>query len=326
MSQNLNANNFTLNSLSETLKSGDVFEKVMILDKEYTFNETDKNSSVYIKFFYLDNKKCFNLLINEDLNSIKKGYFTLDESIKLVINLKEMPNRRYFLYINDKGLYDFDWYKHFYADKYYLFYFTHQQFIYQDDYYYFKNFFFFIKTLLGIEIKKNDQKSYSNHLKSVFNNQQSATTTSVPLYAKDRNLPIKNYQFQNYMQFRSLEGDKNAFDFTVNAKRNNFLTYYYKDQSYHLPDRSIISFIPNFTYSISIESNKYHLIEFFLHLFILFAFWYKISLLHFNKSIKKALPIVKFFIICFLFCILFCVITIFELFFKIVRFLQFRQV
>ena len=197
--------------------------------------------------------------------------------------------------------------------------------MYQDDYFYFKNFFSFIKTSLGIEEKKNDQISYSNHLKKVFNHNQLAATTSVPLYTDDKDLPIKNHQFQNFMLFRSL-ADKNEYDFTANLKRYNVLIACYSDESYRSPYRSVFSFIPFYIHSETVANNKYHLIEFLLHMLILVSFWYKISLIHLPKSLKKAYPTAKFFVICFLYIIVLSLCCLFECLFRCIRFLSFRQV
>ena len=179
---------------------------------------------------------------------------------------------------------------------------------------------------MRIEEKKNDQKSYSNHLKRVFNDNQLAATTSIPLFPYDEDLPIKNHQFQNFMLFRSLEADKNEYDFTANLKRHNFLSDCISDQSYHLPNRSIIAFIPSFTYNALVENSKYHLIEFLLHMLILVSFWYKISLIHLPRSLKKTYPTAKFFVICFFYIIVLSLCCLFECLFRFIRFLSFRQV
>ena len=327
LNQNLNANNYTVAALNNlTLKSEDIFEKIVILDAEYTFNNTNKNSPVEIETFYLDNKKCFGLATKNEISGFKKDYFTLNEPIKIHINLEEMPIKRYLLFINDKESLDLEWRRYYYLNRYYLCFLTEQQHVYQDDYFYFKNFFSFIKTSLGIEEKKNDQISYSNHLKKDFNHNQLAATTSVPLYPNDEDLPIKNHQFQNFMLFRSLEADKNEYDFTANLKRYNFFSHCYSDQTYHLSKRSIISFIPFYIHSETVENNKYHLIEVLLHKLILVSFWYKISLIHLPKSLKKAYPTAKFFVVCFLYIIVLSLCCLFECLFRFIRFLSFRQV
>ena len=72
------------------------------------------------------------------------------------------------------------------------------------------------------------------------------------------------------MQLRSLEADKNEYDFTAYFKKYNFFSQCHNDHIYHLPNRLIISFIPSFAYDASASSNnKYHFIESFLHLLIL---------------------------------------------------------
>lgn len=304
--------------------------KVLILDTEYHFNnKTNKDSPVALRPFYLDNTlgvlKCFNLMVDERISLSNKNYFGLDEGLKIFVNLENLPKKRFLLYVNDRGVYDFDWYKFWYPNRYYQVYYTNQQVTHQDGFWYLKNLFTVIRCWLGIEQPRNTQKSYSNHLKSVFNGQQSGTTTSVPLYPDDANLPISNFKFQNFILFRSLEGDKNEFDFTINSKRYNFLSDYYHDQSYDLGNRTVLSFVPSTIYSASLTTNKYHLIELFLHLAVLFAFWFKANLAYLPRSIQRALPFFKFSAVCLLYLVVVILILVFKVIFGIINFLNFRR-
>ena len=327
----MDTNNYTVSLLNNlTLKNDELFEKVLILDTVYRFNKTEKNAPVAIQPFYLDTTlgatKCFNLLVDERIGLSNKNFFGLDESIKIFVNLNNLPRKRFLLFINDVGVWDLDWYKFWFPNRYYLFYYTDQQFTYQDEFWFVKNFVTLVRYWFGIETPRNTQKSYSNHLKRVFNRQQSATTTSVPLYPDDEDLPIKNQRFQNFMHFRSLEGDKNEFDFTINSQRYNFLSDYYHDQSYDLGNRTVLSFVSSTIYSASLTTNRYHLVELFLHLSVLFAFWFKTSLAYLPKSIKRALPFIKFFAVCILYLIVVILILLFKVIFSIIKFLNFRQV
>ena len=326
----LSADNYTVGMLNNMTKNVELFEKVLILDTEYRFdNKTTKNSPVALQSFYVDNTlgvlKCFSMMVDERIGLSNKNYYGIEEALKIFVNLESLPKKRFLLYVNDQGVYDLDWYKFWFPNRYYMIYYTSQQFIHQDGFWYLKNLFMVIRCWLGIEQTRNTQESYSNHLKSVFNGQQAATTTSVPLYPDDENLPISNFRFQNFILFRSLEGTKNEFDFTVNSKRYNFLSDYYHDHSYDLGNRTVLSFISSTIYSASLTTNKYHWIELFLHLAVLFAFWFKTSLAHLPKSIKRAYPFLKFSAVCFLYLIVVTLILFFKVIFGIINFLSFRR-
>lgn len=325
LEQNLGTDNYTLSQLeSLTLKKEEIFEKFLILDTEYRLNGT--RSPILIHSFYLDNLKCYNLAVEERVGRVNKNYYTLDESLKLFVNLDKIPRRRYFLYINDKGVFDFDWHHLFYSN-YYLLHLAKKQYVYQDDYWYIKNFVRFLRHQFGIEHMKNTQRLYSNHLKWLFYKQQRATTTAVPLYPHEDGLdaPIKNLQFQNFIHFRSLAGNENEYDFTVNSERYDFITDCYADRSYELGNRSIISFVPNFTYFSSITINKYHVLEFSLHMFVVFAFWFKVSFIRLPYTLSKSIPIIKFFIVVCVYCLVAVLVITLRLLFKFVDCLHFKN-
>lgn len=313
----LSTNNYTISMLNNmTLKSVDIFEKVTVLDEEHNLNETELTN------YYVDNSKCFSLT-KKHLAPVQAKHFTLDKSVKIYLNLNKIKDQSFFLFASDPTLFVFDWYKTF-NDKYYLIYFSINIYHYQDDYWHLKNLHLNINYWLGIEENKNSQKKYNNYSKRLFNRQQRATTTSVPLYPEDEDLIIQNDKFQNFIYFRSLEGKKNEYDFTQNTKRYHFDYDYSNHKIDDLKNKSVISFIPNFTHWEIETTNKYQLIEFFLHLFVLFAFWFKISVVHLTKSLKNAFKIGRFFMICFLYFVVSFLIVILMILFKFFEFMKFR--
>lgn len=68
--------------------------------------------------------------------------------------------------------------------------------------------------------------------------------------------------------------------------------------------------------------NKHTFIEFFLHLLILITFWLKLTILKLPESVKRAWPVVKFFVNLFLYVLVVILIFIFDISFKFFGFFK----
>ena len=181
-------------------------------------------------------------------------------------------------------------------------------------------------SILGLSKPIDDSIRYLENLKDSFIDEQYATTNLMPLYPGDkRDVPIKNKQFNYYMQFRAIATTRNDYDFTKNTERIMI------KNSVYLKKNTSQTNTVSFTVSASPfkfqenTTNRYRFVELFLHLFTLISFWFKVDFITFPTSLKKAYPIFKYFFVYFLYFVVDFAIRLFELWFAFVRFLKFKN-
>ena len=158
-----------------------------------------------------------------------------------------------------------------------------------------------------------------------YNREQYATTTILPLLVNE-SLPIKNDQFNAYIHFRSIDGNKNDWDFTDNKKIYRFSYDLYKEspekRDESVLNKSIVALRPNLSCLKNQTKNKYNIIELFLHLFIVTTFWLKVDVIGLPEYLKRGYPVMKFFLTLLLYIILSVIIFLFELSFKFFGFFK----
>ena len=119
-------------------------------------------------------------------------------------------------------------------------------------------------------------------------------------------------------------GNKNDYDFRTNLQKYAFMSDFTSEKSYLSADHLVVSFRSILLKFKLLNRNRYRWVELFLHLFILTSFWFKVSFIDLPTSLSKAWPIVKFFCIVLLYCIVVFLLFIFETWFKLIRFLDFK--
>ena len=155
--------------------------------------------------------------------------------------------------------------------------------------------------------------------------EQFVTTTVLPLGKENKqDAIIKNQQFNSYIHFRTLSGNKNDYDFQTNIRKLTFMSDFIHEKSY-LGDNYLVVSLRSVLLKYKMHStSKYTFVEFFLHLFILSSLYFKVDIFNLPIHLKNAYPIVKFFVIVLLYCLVCCILFIFETWFKLIKFLDFK--
>ena len=329
---NLDFNNFTKEDLDKgTLSFEEFFIGLNYLDSDFNHEFSFVNGSDTEIFstqtFYLDNLKCFSIAPKYIIDVSNVNILMIDQLITIFINLKnkKMKNKRYLVYLNVENTIDLEWSTFLFNATYYNLYFSTKQFYYEDSYFFLKNLKNLFRTLLNLSFNPNTQKEYFYYLRKSYNDEQFVTTTAIPL-EEHSNLPIKNSQFNSFIHFRSIDGNKNKWNFIRNSKLFRYSYDLHKEQpekrNEDITHKSIIALRPNLSCLKNKFKNKYHVIEFFLHLLILISFWLKLDLIRLPDSLKDAYPVIKFFINLFLYIVVCFLIFIFDAFFKFFSFFK----
>lgn len=326
----LTMNNYTKNDLDrETLSSDNFFIGMNYLDADFNYKFTaldDSDTGPFKKqIFYLDNLKCFSILYTENTPVARANILLIDQLVTVFVQLEKVKNKRFLVYLNVENTIDLEWSTFLYNFTFYNLYFSTKEFVYSDDYYYLKN----IKTsfiqLFDLYGKENTQRNYFKYLLDSYNREQYATTTILPLLVNE-SLPIKNDQFNAYIHFRSIDGNKNDWDFTDNKKIYRFSYDLYKEspekRDESVLNKSIVALRPNLSCLKNQTKNKYNIIELFLHLFIVTTFWLKVDVIGLPEYLKRGYPVMKFFLTLLLYIILSVIIFLFELSFKFFGFFK----
>lgn len=107
-------------------------------------------------------------------------------------------------------------------------------------------------------------------------------------------------------------------------QKYSFNSDFTSEKSYLSAKHLVLSFRSVPTIFKMSSRNRYRWVEFFLHLFVLAAFWFKVDFIDLPNSLRKAYPIFRFFLIVLLYCIVVFLLFIFECWFKLIRFLDFK--
>lgn len=332
LDKDLNSNQFAKKHLeADSLNISDVLQSITLLDEnqEKRTMEVDevesKNNTLIVAYdFYVDNLKCFNFVFKIKYQILTTNILEANKLVTFVLKLNNITRKRMFVHLNGNSL-DLEWYYPLKANFYYNIIYMIENYRFQDDFWMIKNFYCYLKDFFNIEKLRNTHERYYMYLRDSFTREQYVTTTVVPLGKDgDRDATIKNQQFNSYIHFRSLAGNKNDYDFDVNNERKTFMSDFTSEKSYLGNNHLVISLrsvlVKNKIHSL----NRYRMVEFYMHLFILTAFWFKIDFSTLPISLKKAFPIAKFFVICFLYCIVVFLLFLFETWFKLIRFLDFK--
>ena len=89
-----------------------------------------------------------------------------------------------------------------------------------------------------------------------------------------------------------------------------------------IQNKTVVSLRPNLSCLKNKIKNKYHIIEFLFHLFILSSFWLKFNLFNLPKQLIQAYPVAKFFVNLFLYIVVCVLIFIFDVCFKFFSFFK----
>lgn len=211
---NLNHNNYTKVDLDNlTLSMDQFFIGMNYIDEDFKTLFTKINETETKEFstqtFYLDDLKCFSIAIKNNVSVSNVNILRIDQLITVFINLTFVETKRFLVYLNVDNTIDLEWSTFLHANQFYNLYFSTKEFWYNDDYYYLKNFKSYFKSLLKTVGESNTQKDYFYYLRKNYNEEQFVTTTVIPLDMDEKGLTIKNDQFNAFMHFRSIDGDKN---------------------------------------------------------------------------------------------------------------------
>ena len=228
----LSLNKYTKSDLDdETLKIEDFFIGMNYLDEDFNRVFTKINASDEQVFaaqtFYLDNLKCFSITVKKTTPVANANILLIDQLITVFIDLQNVTNKRYLVYLNVDNTLDLEWSTYLHNATYYNLYFSTKQLLYNDSFFYLKNLRSYLESLLSSSPGVNTQRDYFHYLRSSYNREQYVTTTVVPL-EHDSNLVVKNDQFNAFIWFRSIDGTKNDWDFTHNSEIPRFSFDLYK--------------------------------------------------------------------------------------------------
>ena len=137
---------------------------------------------------------------------------------------------------------------------------------------------------------------------------------------------LSSFQFNYFMQFRSIATDKNKYDFTQNTEIVNFAkTVYELEKNPERSDQLTVTVSLNNLQFRENSRNRYRWVELFFHLFVLASFWLGVDFITLPASLERAYPVFKFFALYALYCVVVSLIWLFELWFAVVRFLKFKK-
>lgn len=121
-----------------------------------------------------------------------------------------------------------------------------------------------------------------------------------------------------------MAGNRNDYDFRTNTQKYSFLSDFTSEKSYLSANHLVISVRSVLMKFRMLSRNRYRYVEFFLHLFVLTAFWFKVDFIDLPNRLRKAYPIFRFFMIVLLYSIVVFLLLIFEAWFSLIRFLDFK--
>lgn len=355
LEQDLSLNNYTLEYLlNNTMNISDVLEKITLFDEDNAeaYNYTSKNFtySFYQYFFlngskidektfndfeapdhfntiYSDNFKCFSFKITplKTGDNIKMRYLNLHRLVQFDFKLE---NKRPVIFFDPPSEFNFSW-NNTLNPADYIFQLTKHEKFYHDDYWYLKNIPTTLKRIVGLSKIKDTIYKYITHLSESFRDEQYALNTMTPLLGykmEGYTNPIKNRQFNFFIQFRSIATTKNDnYDFQVNTKAISLTSSYYVQRK--LKESKNLRIIVNLDIIKFKENvrNRYRYIELFFHLFVCTSFWFKIDFIGLPVTFKKAYPFFKCFGIYFLYYFVSFLIFLFESWYAFIRFMKFKN-
>ena len=355
----LSSDNYTLKDLnSKTLNFSKIFESVLIYNddnklvalmteadfkpfpiqkgffKRYgTLWNGGKNNQTAFSFgLYIDRLKCHTLWITSDPKSHRnlnvhyhrlQRLYTLNYSFNKT-KTKENNVNQFFIFLTQAFTCNFEWDKTFgFGD--YLIDFTVMKKHFQDDYFHLKNLYSLLRSLVG-QKTIDTPADYLEDLRDSFIREQYATTNFMAMSPNDeKDLPIKNRQFNYYMQFRAIATKRNEYDFTKNTELAIFTKTVYTMKSINKTDRIKLNIETNPIKFEQNSRNRYRYVECFLHLFVLAAFWFRLDLWTLPTSLANAYPFCKYFTIYALYYLVSLLVYLFDLWFAFVRFLKFKN-
>lgn len=327
---NLTLSKFTKKDLDdETLSIEQFFIGLNYLDDDFhrvfaKVNASD-NKVFTTQQFYLDNLKCFSISVKKTTPVANANILLIDQLLTVFIDLQNVTKKRYLVYLNVDNTIDLEWSTYLHTATYYNLYFSTKKLLYNDSFFYLRNLKSYLKRLLNLSGAVNTQRDYFHYLRKSYNTEQYVSTTVVPL-EENSDLVVKNEQFNAFIWFRSIDGDKNEWDFTHNSQIPRFSYDIYKEaperRNEDVSHKGIIALRPNLSVLKNKVLNKYNFVEFFLHLLILVTFWLKFTVLRLPECVKEAWPVVKFFINLFLYVLIVILIFIFDISFKFFGFFK----
>lgn len=357
----LSSNNFRVERLdAETWDFPEIFENLLVYDEHGRAStnltaadfklenaphiarkarawtaRTDDGSTIQAGQFYIADLKCVTLFIpkNKTQRHLNVHYHQLHKLFTISFSYRNLNRTKckqeykaqFYIFFNRFYSFDFDWDRPFGFGEFDLEFVTVLR-RYQDDYYRLKtNPFPALLSTVGLWTVIDNPIAYLENLRKEFMKDQDATTTWMPLLAYDDvDLPIRNRQFNFYMQFRAMSSRKNEYDFTRNTDRISLKNTVYQKVS-NQTDRITLNINSNLAKYDQISRNRYRYVELFLHLFLLASLWFRLDIYSLPISLRNSYPTFRYWTIEFLYYFVSFLIYLFEIWFAFVRFLKPRD-
>lgn len=344
----------TLNKKS--LNFTDLVDRIHVYDEAQNYTAWDldmlsKRSD--FEQYYVDALKCFSFKIDKIYDARNPVVQKSERLLEIQINLKNMTKSqenagemivnekteskeknlgnktsRVFLFLNDRKTLNLGQDKPFDSNS--TVHYLTRAYSFEDNYWSWNNFDGYIRSLIIGEAPYGVFE-YLDRLAQSFGNDQTTTTTTVPLYCDATsdpraNLSVRNRKFGSYIHFRSIDAPyKNAYQFSQEVGiESYYLVRYTEDRPEQRPDKLRLSFKPNLVRMSTRYINTYTGIELFFHMMALTKVYFKFNFIESPELAQRIWPVMKFFAFLFLYMLVVALLYLFDYWFKLAKLMELK--